>query len=92
MAFCAVSMTALISLAVCQKKSGPAAKNTEKVTLLTASNHGDLSQVEQLLREGADVNEHTSGGKTALHYAAQSKNIAVVRALIQAGADVNANA
>lgn len=92
MAFCAVSMSALISLAGCRKKSGPVAKNAEKVTLLTASNNGDLSRVEQLLREGADVNEHTSGGKTALHYAAQSKNIAVVRALIQAGTDVNAKA
>jgi ankyrin repeat protein len=29
-------------------------------------------------------------GKTALHYAAQSKNVAVVRALVQAGADVDA--
>ena len=85
-------MSALISLAGCQKKSGPAAKNAENVTLLTASSNGDLSRVEQLLREGADVNEYTTGGKTPLHYAAQSKNIAVVHALIQAGADLNAKA
>jgi len=58
--------------------------------LMTASANGDVGRVQQLLRNGAQVNQHTSNGKTAIHYAAQSKNVLVVQALIQAGADVNA--
>jgi len=58
--------------------------------LMTASANGDLGRVQQLLRDGTQVNQHTNNGKTAIHYAAQSKNVLVVQALIQAGADVNA--
>jgi ankyrin repeat protein len=87
---CFVSMTLLVVSSGCQKKSESPTKKNENATLMTASDHGDLSRVQQLLHDGADVNERTSGGKTALHYAAQSKNVLVVQALIQAGADANA--
>ena len=83
-------MVLLVALSGCQKKSESAVKGNENATLIMASDHGDLSRVQQLLREGANVNEQTKSGKTALHYAAQSKNVLVVQALIQAGADVNA--
>jgi ankyrin repeat protein len=76
-------------LSGCQKKPESAVKKDENATLMMASDRGDLSRVQQLLREGVDVNERTSNGETALHYAAQSKNVLVVQALIQAGADVN---
>src|SRR5579863_7026868 len=58
--------------------------------LMTASANGDLGRVQQLLRDGAKVNQRDRNGKTAIHYAAQSKNVVVVQTLIQAGADVNA--
>jgi hypothetical protein len=83
------SMALLAVLSGCQKKPESSVHRDENATLMMAADHGDLSRVQQLLREGADVHERTSGGKTALHYAAQSKNVAVVKALIQAGAEVN---
>jgi ankyrin repeat protein len=89
---CVVSTAFLINLSGCQRQSEPTASKNEKVTLMTAANSGDLSQVQKLLREGSDPNEHTDSGKTALHYATQSKNVSVVRVLIQEGANVNAKA
>jgi ankyrin repeat protein len=76
----------------CQRQSKPITSTDEKVTLIMAANNGDLSQVQKLLREGADPNVHTNSGKTALHYATQSKNVSVVDALLQAGANGNAMA
>jgi uncharacterized protein len=87
-----VSTVLLIGLSGCHGQSELNANKNGKETLLTAVSRGDLPQVHKLLREGSDPNEHTVGGKTALHYAAQSKNAAVVQALIQAGANVNAEA
>jgi len=87
-----VSIAFLRIVSGCQRQSEPTASKNEKVTLMMAANNGDLSQVQKLLREGSDPNEHTDSGKTALHYATQSKNVSVVKALIQAGANVNAKA
>jgi ankyrin repeat protein len=84
-----VSTASLIIASGCQRQPEYNAGKSEKVTVLTAANNGDLSQLRKLLRDGADPNEHTGTGKTALHYAAQSKNVAVVEALIRAGANVN---
>lgn len=61
-------------------------------TLWTAASSGDVPQVERLLREGAPISGKDKAGMTALHYAAQSKNLQLVRFLIQRGADVNAKA
>src|ERR1700733_5894594 len=87
-----VLIVLLIGLLGCHGRSELDANKSENETLLTAARRGDLPQVQKLLRDGSDPNEHTAGGKTALHYAAQSKNASVVQVLIQAGANVNAEA
>ncbi|MDD9901845.1 MAG: ankyrin repeat domain-containing protein [Alphaproteobacteria bacterium] len=42
---------------------------------------------ELLLEKGADIDAHTNDGSTALHFAAQSKNIDIAMVLLKAGAD-----
>eukprot|EP00731_Ephydatia_muelleri_P014728 Em0008g448a len=55
--------------------------------LRAASEDGDTSIVQKLLNEGADVNSRDILGRTALHVAG---NVETARALIAAGADLNA--
>ena len=68
-------------------------ENREKKTsgeLIAASILGDLAQVQQLVQEGACINEYDERGKTALHYAAEFGDLGVVRFLVNKGANVNA--
>jgi ankyrin repeat protein len=53
-------------------------------------NGGDLDDVNQALRDGANVNAQESGHGTALHWAARNGNEELAKALIFAKADVNA--
>jgi len=76
----------LLSCCIAKPQETPTDKNA---ALRTAADRGELSNVLQLIRDGAQINEPNSDGKTALHYAAQCKNVSVVNALIQAGANVN---
>jgi ankyrin repeat protein len=69
----------------CQRQSKAIASTDEKVTLMMAANNGDLSQVQKLLREGLTPTYTLTAGKTAWHYATQSKNVSVLAALLQAG-------
>jgi ankyrin repeat protein len=60
------------------------------VTLFEAAKAGDHSAVEALLRDGADVNAREPEDHTyALHWAAASGHLDVVRLLVDAGADVH---
>jgi HEAT repeat protein len=61
---------------------------TEK--LYSAAGSGNLTEVQNLLRAGADANARTHNGETALHSAAISGNKDVVELLLDSGADVNA--
>ena len=53
-----------------------------------AAMRGDLDEVRELLRRGADVNAPQSDGLTALHWAADNGDAAVAGVLIYAGANL----
>ena len=57
--------------------------------LLDAVKSGDVSKVSSLL-PGADVNMRDAEGDTLLMVAANTGNLAMVKALLAAGADINA--
>jgi ankyrin repeat protein len=85
-AVCLASLVLLFSS--CNERPNP--KPVTDGTIWSAANVGDLPQVERLLQQGVKVDGRDKSGKTPLHYAVQSKNVKVVRLLIQHGADVNA--
>lgn len=53
-----------------------------------AAMRGDAEAVEALIARGADVNVAQGDGMTALHWAAERADAALVRVLLDAGADV----
>src|SRR3954453_23321817 len=68
----------------------PAAAQNRDQALIAAAGMGDLAGVERLIREGASVAARDSSGRTALLTATHGNHVAIARALIAAGADVNA--
>ena len=58
--------------------------------VIDAASDGDTDSLRQLLRDGADVNEAQGDGMTALHWAADRGDLAMVEVLIYAGANVEA--
>lgn len=60
-----------------------------KTVLCLASEKGDLSMVDLLLRNGADPNNQFRDDKTALFYACENNHPKVVERLLDAGAFVN---
>jgi hypothetical protein len=54
-----------------------------------AAQKGNLKEVEEFLRKGADILWKNPFGETALYKASESGHTAVVRALLAAGADCN---
>lgn len=59
--------------------------------LLHDANHGHGSRVQTWLRYGADPTKRDNGGRTALHLiAARGTGREALRALVDAGADINA--
>ena len=68
----------------------PAAAQPRDQALIAAAGKGDLAAVERLVREGASAKAKDARGRTALLAATHGNHVAVARALIAAGADVNA--
>ena len=61
-----------------------------RAPLVESAGRGELTRVEALLREGADIEQRDAAGRTAVLAATDGHHVAVVRALIARGADVNA--
>jgi uncharacterized protein len=55
-----------------------------------AAARGDVAAVQDLLRNGADVNTAQGDGMTALHWAAERGDLPLAEVLIYSGANVNA--
>ena len=58
--------------------------------LLTASKSGDLPQVRNLVRRGANIKTRSPKNETPLHCAARSGRLDLVRYFVNLGADLNA--
>src|SRR5258706_16220027 len=57
--------------------------------LLVAIRNGDHSQVQKLLRAGADVNTADTDGTTALMHATIESDVKMMKLLLESGANVN---
>lgn len=62
----------------------------DHLPLISAAHQGSLGVVENLIVNGADVNEGDASGRTALHWAAIEGHRDVVQLLILKGANLNA--
>ena len=62
----------------------------ESIPLVFAAGDGNITEVERLLALGQDVMERSPAGETPLHTAAISGKPAIVKMLLDAGADPNA--
>ena len=64
-------------------------KLSSKRALTQAASHDGVAVLKWLIDAGVDVNQQSSGGSTALQYAADQGHTHIVMDLIKAGADVN---
>ena len=58
-------------------------------TIIEAIQNNDSFKVWLLIKQGANVNTQSSGGKSLLHLAAQNKVAEMTKLLIKNGADIN---
>lgn len=80
-----------------EKSSSPSKNSGEKISkesltddLMKSAGLGDLSKVRSLIEEsGADPKWKNNFGRAALHYAAFSGHLDVMKYLIEKGADIN---
>lgn len=57
--------------------------------LIQAAERGDAALIQQLLRDGVDINGRDARGRTPIMAATHGNKPAIVKILIQAGADIN---
>merc|ERR1712098_326942 len=65
---------------LCRKKKRP--QSTTNEMFVAAAEAGEVSEVEQLLRDGAHINCIDTKGFTALHHATMAGNEALVKVLL----------
>ena len=71
-------------------KSNVNDKNAEDVTrLMIACEKGDITLAEYLLSIGANIDEHSSTGATALTYALSEKHSHIAKFLLEKGCDID---
>jgi ankyrin repeat protein len=80
----ALAVAPLVLLAACGSDDRPAGG-----ALVRAAAVGDTAEVRRLLAAGADVDERTADGRTAVTAAALGDHVDAAHALIAAGADVD---
>ncbi|MDP1572222.1 MAG: ankyrin repeat domain-containing protein [Vicinamibacterales bacterium] len=79
--------TSLIAAVLMASLAGAAQSNAP---VADAAMRGDLAAVRTLLQEGADVNASHGDGMSALHWAAERGNAALIEMLVYAGANPHA--
>lgn len=85
----AVFAAAVLSSLVAIAQVPPTAQEAAHYTgLHAAAQRGDLAQTRKLLAARTDVNARDSQGRTPLHVATFAKQRDVIKALVQAGADL----
>lgn len=83
-------MLRLVLAALLIAMSSPTIAQNRDQALIAAAGKGDLTAVERLIREAANIEARDGRGRTALLAATHGNHAAVARTLIAAGADVNA--
>ncbi len=87
----ALTLPVLVGAAPLQQPTSPQQQTASPVSeeLWAAARTGDASGVTRALEKGADVNAKTRYGVTALTFAADKGHLAVVKLLVDKGADLN---
>ena len=62
----------------------------ENTSLIQSAAQNNLTQVQELITQGANVNVKDKYYKTPLHYAAQNNNLKMVEVLVENGAEIDA--
>lgn len=85
-----VGLVRLLLWLGCQPKSAAPHPTHLSVPIIAAAHSSGHIIVDELVAAGADVNERSTSGETALTYASLFGNAPVISALAKAGADVSA--
>ncbi len=85
---CASSTTGRVD-ATSSTTAGASRAVSDGLRMIEAAGDGRLTEVQQLLKKGAEVHAVDDEGRTALIAAAYGGHLDVARALVAAGADVN---
>jgi len=80
----ALTLAPLGLLAACGGRDRP-----QRGALVRAAEAGDTAAIRRLLAAGADVDERTAGGRTAITAAALGDHVEAARVLVDAHADVD---
>ncbi|WP_323764154.1 ankyrin repeat domain-containing protein [Marinovum sp.] len=86
-----LSLFLLALAATAQAQTAPSASQIAGYEgLHRAAHEGDVETIQRLAAEGADIDARDQAGRTPAHVASFASNDAALRALAEAGADMNA--